>query len=314
MLNHLKLVGLFLCISVPLMFFAFNRSAQNMHAVSRGNYFFEKTRQNSDVKSVVLKFSDGQILTFVQKGNFWHIKETDDYYASFVKMNTFFKLIRDAMIYRADLLNKEELEKYKDSGLYIQTKDSNGKIIDDAFIVTKQDNNKLHYAMLNHDNFLYQITQDFELSPYPMDWVQMPLLTIAYNQIKFLKTDNFQVYRSYNAEPLKSVETDIEVPQIHNLVNNLWYLSASDIKHAVHFNRDKYKLVKTFEINTIDGLIYTIDVFNGNDEFWFNIKLGHSQLITAQSVKRLKENSMLYDGWFFKIKNDLAEDIVRFII
>lgn len=314
MLNHLKIVGLFLCVSIPLMFFAFNRSAQNMHAISRGNYFFEKTRQNNDVKSIVLKFANGQVLTFVQKNNFWHVKEVDDYYASFAKVNTFVKLIRDAMIYRADLLSAADVEKYKTDGLSIQIKDSNEQIIDDAFIVSKKDNNKLHYATLNHDNFLYQITQDFELSPFPMDWVQMPLLAIAYDQIKFLKTDTFKVYRSYDGEPLKSLETDVEVPQIHNLVNNLWYLSASDVRHAVHFNRDKYKLVKTFEISTLSGLIYTISVFSGNDEYWFNIQLDHNQLITSQSVRLLKENIMLYDGWFFKIRNTLAEDIIHFIL
>lgn len=314
MLKHLKIIGLFLCISIPLMFFAFNRSALNMHAISRGNYFFENTRQNNDVKSIVLRFANGQVLTFVQKANFWHIKEVDDYYASFAKVNTFVKLIRDAMIYRADLLNNAELEKYRNDGLAILIKDSNDLPIDEAFIVSKNDNNKLHYATLNHDNFLYQITQDFDLSPFPMDWVQMPLLAIAYDQIKFIKTDNFQVYRSYASEPLKSLETNIEVPQIRNLINNLWYLSAADIKHAVHFNRDQYKLIKTFEISTLNGLIYTINIFGGHDEYWFNIKLDHNQIVSAQSMRLLKENVMLYDGWFFRIKNDLSEDIIHFIL
>ena len=314
MLNHLKFVGLLLCISIPLMFFAFNRSAENMHAISRGNFFFEKTRQNNDIKSITLRFANGQIITFVQKGNFWHIKEADDYYASFAKLNTLVKLIRDAVIYRADLLSKKEIEKYTGNGLYMQIKDSNEQIIDDAFIMSKTENNKLHYATLNHDNFLYQITQDFELSSYPMDWVQMPLLAIAYDQIKFLKTDNFKVYRSYDVEPLKSMETDIEVPQIRSLVNNFWYLSASDIKHAVHFNRDKYKLIKTFEISTLNGLIYTITIFSGNNEYWFNIQLDHDQILSAQSMRLLEENVMLYDGWFFKIKNDLAEAIIHFVL
>ena len=314
MLNHLKFVGILLCFSVPLMFFSFNRNAENMHAVSRGNYFFEKTRQNTDVKSIVLKFSSGQILTFTLKGNFWHISEADDYYVSFMRMNSLIKLLRDTVIYRADSLDKQAADKYQRDGLTILVKDGNEKIIDDAFIVSKKENNKLHYATLNQDNFLYQITQNFELSPYPMDWVQMPLLAIAYNQIKFLKTDNFKVYRSYEAEPLKSVETDLEVPQIHNLINNLWYLNASDIRHAVHFNRDHYKLIKTIEISTLNGLIYTINIFNGHNEYWFNIQLDHNQIITPQSMRLLKENVMLYDGWFFKIKNDLAEDIVRFVL
>lgn len=314
MLNHLKFAGLLLCISIPLMFYALNVSVQQTHAVSRGNYFFENTRKNTSARSIILKFADNQTISFVQKGNFWYIKEADDYYASFAKINTLIKLLRDTVIYRADLSDKNEISKYTDGGLSIQIKNENGDIIDDALILPKKENNLLHYALLNHDNFLYQITQDFDLSPHLMDWVQMPLLAIAYNQIKFLKTDNFGVYRSYANEPLKSISNDIEVPHIHNLVNSFWYLSASEVKHAVHFNQDVYKHIKSYEISTMNGLIYTINIFYGDNEYWLNIKLGHGQIITADSMRLLEENVMLYDGWFFKINNNLAEAIVHFTL
>ena len=168
--------------------------------------------------------------------------------------------------------------------------------------------------MLNQNDFLYQLNGDFNLSSLIMDWVQMPLLSLSNNQIKRIETDNFKVFRRYQNDELKTVQTHQVVPQISNLTQNLWYLTAEDIRHAVHFIKQDFPHNKKYEITTFNGVIYIIDIFYNDHEFWFNIQLDQEK-ITSQSAKALLlENKILYDGWFFKINEQTANSIVNFTL
>jgi len=314
MLKHIKIAALLLCFSLPLMFWGIVKNVRFAQTLSRGNYFFENTRVNTDVHSFILSFPNGNVITLEQKNNLWRIKEADDYYADFNKINTFIGLIRNTTIYRADEIEDSSLLNYKQNALSIQALDSSDKIIDDAHIVPKKDVNKFHYATLNDKNILYQLNNSFDLSPHVMDWVKMPLLAISYDQIKSIQGSKFTVSRRFASENLKNIEDGFVVPQIQNLISQLWYLGAEDIKHALHFNRSQYQLVQTFNITTFDGIIYIIDVLLHDNEYWLHISLDREMLISPEVLYKIKENSMLYDGWFFKINSQVGEVIANFTI
>lgn len=79
------------------------------------------------------------------------------------------------------------------------------------------------------------------MSPNVMDWVQMPLFAWDGKQIKRIKTDNFEVYRRFPAEELRSAESGETQPHIQGLISNFWYLGADEIKHAANFKTENYK-------------------------------------------------------------------------
>ena len=314
MLKYIKIALFILLFTLPLMFFGIHKNTQYAKSMSRGNYFFENTRNNPDVHQIVIEFEGNNAITFVEKNNIWRVKEADDYYASYSRISVLIDLLRDATIYRADWVKKQQNTMSQKGAVSIKTFDSNLKQIDYAIILPKEERNQFHYAFLNNDNYLYQVTGIFDLSPFIMDWVQMPFFDVPNEQIKRITTNNFDVYRRFSAEEMKTVGEDKEVVQIRALTSNLWYLSAIDIKHAIHFDTKKYKKIKSYEITTLDGIVYTMDIFSDENEYWFNIRLDTELMSTSIASRLLEENRILYDGWFFEVEQQLAESISNFTL
>lgn len=314
MTKHIKTAIVLIFVTSLLMICGIMQNSYYSKIVSRGNYFFEKTRQSLSIRTLVLRFANNKQITIEQKNHIWHIKEADDYYADFQKINSLIRLIRNITIYRADNLKQPlSADMLKDAFL-IQSLDTEGNIVDSAQILPKKDKNKYHYALLNNKPLLYQLSGDIALSSLVLDWVKMPILSIAHNQIKRIKTDDFSVYRRFSAEELMREGQQYSVPQIKTLTNNFWDLSAIDIKHALHFDRTQYTLAKSFEITMLDGMIYNIDVFTKDDEYWLNIRLDKEKIVEPDVLIQLKENNILYEGWFFKINSSTGLAIVNFVL
>lgn len=314
MLKQIKYACLILFVILILLSLGIYKSAEYAMVMSRGNYFFTDTRDNTDIKVITISSPDGQNVTLERRNNLWYIKEADDYFAAFKNISALIKLIRQAAVYRADPLDMPSIAKFKTHGFMIRTVDNSGHTVDEAFINPKQEGAKFHYAVLNNKPLVYQITGDFSLSFNPMDWIQSPLLNIRDKQIKFIKNKNFQVYRRFAAEDLKDIKTKLTVPQIQNLTANLWYLSAIDVRHAIHFDQNRYPKSQSYEIATLGGLIYLLDIFTDDKEYWLNIQMRHEATVDAEDMRLYKENHTLYDGWFFKISPDIGEMLNTFSI
>ena len=147
-----------------------------------------------------------------------------------------------------------------------------------------------------------------------MDWIQAPLLSISDKQIKSIKNKNLSVYRRFAGDTFKDTNTQTIIPQMQNFTGNIWYLSAIDVKHAVHFDRHKYNKSQSYEISTLGGLIYLIDIFTDGTEYWLNIQMKHMATVAAQEMRIYKETNTLYNGWFFKISPDIGEFLNNFTI
>ena len=314
MLKQIKYAGFILFVILVLLTVGLYKNAEFAMIMSRGNYFFDATRDNADIKMITLSSPDGQSVTLLKRNNLWYVKEADDYFAAFRNISALTKLLRQTTVYRADMLEEQALLEFKKNAFMIKTIDSKGTTVDESFIQPKQEGAKFHYAILNNKPLLYQITGDLNLTFNPMDWIQSPLLSIKDKQIKMIKNKNFHVYRRFAAEDLKDVNTELAVPQIQNLTANLWYLSAIDVKHAIHFDRKKYQKSQRYELSTLGGLIYLISIFTDGSEYWLNIQMKHEATVDANDMRFYKENHTLYDGWFFKISPDIGEMLNNFSI
>lgn len=312
MSKHIKLAILLLCLVLPFCIVGIHKNNQKTLILSSGNYFFEKTRNSADVNSIVMKFNDKNSISLIKKNGFWRVKEADDYYASLTKTNALIKLIYGAFIHRIDIANGNDDKKFDSGTIQITSYNEAGDVLDKATISSKGINNKYYYAKLNQNDFLYQLDGDFALSSVLTDWLQMPILQIEYNQIKRMTADNFDVYRQFRGEELKDVKSGREVSQMRRFANYLWYLSAIDVRHASHFKKQDFELKKTVDITTLNGVIYHISLFHNNGEYWLNVELNRERLITGDASFILKENKMLYEGWFFKISPETGEAILSF--
>ena len=62
------------------------------------------------------------------------------------------------------------------------------------------------------------------------------------------------------------------------------------------------KKEKQFEIETFYGLKFILNLYiDGNNIGWINIKLSKTPLPIASVNDYIRDNSFLYDGWFFAL-------------
>ncbi len=315
MLKHLKIGCVVLLFCLPLLFWGISLNNTKIHNLSKGNFFFDKTRNHPNISSIVLSFNNNnKQITINKKDDLWHIKEADDYFVSFAKINTLVSLIRNTIIFRADIIKDDKIPFSKENTITISSYDNLGNIVEQAIIAQKTDKNKYHYALLNNDGFLYQVNGAFNISSNVLDWLQMPILKIKHDEYKTIKSNKFHVFKSYRGDDFKDVNSSKSASYIINLINNLWYLSAIDVKHSVNFNTDEYKKINTYEISLFNGIIYYISIYNKANEYWLTVRLNKGKLSSKEGVIQIEENEALYKGWYFRIPSDKGEIISNFVI
>ena len=315
MLKQLKLGCVILVCCLPFLFWGISINNAKIHNLSKGNYFFDTLRNHPNISSIILGFNNNSSkITINRKDDLWHIKEADDYFVSFSKINTLVSLIRNTIIFRADKIIDNKIPFSKENAITITALDNFGKVVEQATIAKKSDKNKYHYALLNNDGFLYQVNGNFDITPNVIDWLQMPILKIAQDEYKIIKSNKFHVFKSYKGDDFKDVKTGSVSPYIINFTNNLWYLSAIDIKHSVNFNTNEYKKINSYEISLFNGIIYYISIYNKNNEYWLSIRLNKGKLLSKDGITQIEENDALYKGWYFRISPEKGEIISNFSI
>ncbi len=311
--KHIKIALILLLFAVPFLIYGIYLNSTRVHLLSRGNYFFDLTRNRADIEQIALVFPNQKSIHIEKKDNFWRIKEANNYYTAFSKINALVALIRNTVIYRADNFHSKE-EALFQNALKIISTDASGKIVDEATIAPLKEGNKYYYALRNNDGFIYQLAGNFDLSSHVMDWVQMPLFTFNINHVKRIKADNFEVYRRFENENFKDVQTSTEYTHLQKLLDNFWYLTADEIQQISQIDLSAFSKVNHFDITLFNGIIYQIDLYAQNQTYWITVKLNREGLINKTSLQQIKENSLLFDGWIFKINHDKGINLAEFIL
>ena len=306
MTKHLKFAVFLFLLILPFFYYGITLHGKKVHNLSRGNYFFNKTRDEVKLNKIVVSFTDKNSITFIKNNDLWRIKEADDYYADFSKINTLVELLRNTIIYRADAIDAKEPISF-DNFIRIQTYDNTNQIVDSAIISKQNDKNKYHYALLNNDNFLYQLSTTIQLSSRINDWLQMPIINLSKSDIKQVDFNDLTFYRKSKNEKLMLVGTNYTKPEIYRLLNNIRNINAEEIKHASNFKRDNHTYLNRFQLTTFDGVIYKIDLYKGDNDYWITVYLDKKQFISQTTYNRVKDNLILYNGWFFKINQDIGK-------
>lgn len=314
MSKHIKIAAYLLLFTIPFFILGTVHNQKQIYVMSRGNYFFDNTRNNADIKEITLSFEEDKRISIALQDGLWRIKEADDYYASIPKINSLIKLIRSMTIYRTDNLMPQDIETHMQNSINIVSKTENGTVIDNAYIAPKNDKNKYHYAMLNNKPYLYQVTGNISLlSPKLMEWVHSPILRIEDQQIKRFKSDNFMASRRILSEELKNTETKEDASFLYAFISHFHYLTADEIKHTTNFNPQKYPLHKRYEITLFNGIIYVINVYSNDQEYWLTVRMDKEKLITKEAINILNETKLFYEGWYFKLNNATGEALFSFI-
>lgn len=314
-------IGLTL-LSMGLAFFLITAQENNVVKNPIGNFLFEKTnKEGINVTKIVVKAPELQVSLYYEN-KFWHIKEADGYFADLVTINKLFQDISNAKIEAVDesvLASKVQLEipteqENDNAGFEIQTYNEKNQLLDSVIIGKKKNN--FRYAKTKSGKQIYLISGDFELPKKMYYWLQQPLISIMPENIESLiiQTDTgqqlaYRIGRNSSFFNLKQQKTN-PLPLLERFVL-FNFIDVKKIQNTPLNNGTADKIIVLFPYS---GLIYGIEIFKIDADFWVKIDLSITKLPTKVASDYIKDSQMLYNGWAFKINQNLGQYLMDYKI
>lgn len=306
------------CFSVGLAYLLLKKQNIYIDENPVGNFLFEETnKQGTDVNKIVIKAPNIQITLFYEN-KFWHIQEADGYYADLITINKLFQNINQAKIESLSINVKAkdagvEQGRYM-SGTKIQTYNKNGKMLDSVIIGKKKNN--FWYASYSGSEKIYLISGDFDFSDRLKYWLQQPLISLSPENVESLiiqsSTGQQLAYRLSEKSSffnLKQQPTNV-IPLLDKFV----LFTYKDVKKITNTPLESLQPEKMIVLFPYSGLIYGIEIFKIDEEYWVKVDLSITKLPTKLAKEYIKDSLFLYQGWAFKIDKNLGKYLVNFKI
>ena len=306
-------------ISVLATFFVLRREMLQTQNEKIGNFLFEKTNlEGEKVQKIIIK--SGQIqATLFYENKFWKIKEADNYYADLVTVNQLFQNINSAKI-EAEITDKNEEEtgliigKDNPSGYEIQTYNAAGEMLDDVIIGKKINN--FFYAKNANSPEIYMASGDFLFSDKLYYWLQQPLITLKPENIESLIMQNPTgqqiAFRKGNGAFFYNIKQ--QRTNILPLLEKFMMLTFIGVKNSQNTPMKDEQAQKTIVLFTNPGLIYGIDLYKVEDQYWIKVSLSISKLPTKMAQDYIKDTQFLYQNWYFKLDRQTGSFLMNYQI
>ncbi|MFV0626360.1 MAG: hypothetical protein ACK5N8_03295 [Alphaproteobacteria bacterium] len=265
------------------------------HQNDVGEYLYSNVISDmSNVKKVLVKVGFEKYNLSLED-DLWRIDNAGGYYASHFVLNNF---LTD--IYNSQIFSKvDEVEdKMFENPVKIIFFDKDNKVVEKVLVGNRYKNDI--YSFVKKNKVVYVASGVFEFPKELISWIQQPAFAINQNNVLSIK-----VLRDGNLE-----RTSLK--NLPNMVRE--YLNFTYFDYVMkegEFDRNQYPQSRIMEAETKDGLKVGYEFLSNENESWVKISLSTNKLPTAKVAEYVKENSFLYEGWFFKVPNDFVKYILE---
>lgn len=246
----------------------------------------------------------GETITLLQENNTWVIKEADYYYADSAIINQLFNDLRQSSYFRRLPYSEQTLSQTGlDSSGTRLTIYQDDRLLKSMVIGKTAPNRDYRYARQPGSQELWLISGIWQLPGEAYSWLLQPILEYPADIIEKVAFNRSgrkeEAARQSPHMPFLSERRP--VLNLNGLLERFVFFIAEAVKSAQNFDEELYPNRRHIELTTFSGLITTIDLYYGNDEYWVKISLSAAPLTTAGVNAYIRNNSFLYDGWYFKI-------------
>ncbi len=321
--KRMLLAGFLLtCISIGIAYYSIINQKIFIKENIIGNFLFEKTnKQGIDVDKIIIKAPQLHITLYYQD-KFWHIKEADGYLADLVTMNKLFQdisqskieaLATDVNIAQAGLENPTE-QKNPQAGFEIYTYNKRGQLLDAVIIGGKKNN--LRYAKNKNTSEIYLISGDFDLSDKLKYWFQQPLISIEPKNIEsvIMQSETGQQLAFRMSEQSAFYNLQQKPTNILPLLEKFMLFTFNNAKKIQNTPLESMEPEKVIVLFPYSGLIYGIEIFKIDEDYWVEIDLSITKLPTKIASDYIKDSKFLYKDWAFKIDDNLGKYLINYKI
>jgi len=301
--------GIAFC-SLLLVVFSLFRIYRGEQSLFVGNLVFSNSEFNENkIKEIIIRRA-GETVTLIPDGDFWHVKEADNYYAAFDLIRRLYDNFRDSRF----TSRKNELPSSV-TGLRPASFPSEKDETD--IIVLGKDEKELNHIVIGSrsgkDNLWYArlptVADTFTVSGlyiFPDElkyWTQQPLVALKMKDLQAVSIEESKVSRRESSLPFvifQDGKMQRQV-QLEAIERTLLYLAYDKVLSAQNFDDTLYPERRNLSFTLFSGLIYSLDIFTDNHEFWVKLTLLTTTLPTTETNDYIRHNAFLYDGWFFKL-------------
>lgn len=263
-----------------------------------GSYVFSDVIPNMEkVSKISIKRGDREI-NLVLIDSLWRVKEADEYYANYVLLNGLF----------TDIYNSQYSSLVEDINndlfshpISLEFWDDKGKIIDNIVLGKKDE--KLLYTFAKKDDETFLITGKFVLPLDILSWLQNPTFKYEDNSVlsfqMFTKTGNI-----------------IEFPITETPYTLRDYLSFLHFENALkdkNFDKTNVDDEAKFKIISEEGLVLDFTVLKKSEKYWGLLNISTTKLPTLEVDEYVRNNEVLYNGWYFELPQDYGKVIYNFL-
>lgn len=308
------------CLSALFAGYVLMQQNQNHSQTQIGNILFENTvKEGLNINKIVIKSPKMQA-TLQLEGKFWQVKEADNYFASLLTVNTLFKTLNEAKIQALLSKNPAELnlalpeqKETPNAGISITTYNGQ-KMVDNIIIGQRQ--NDFYAARYADSKQPFLVSGNFDLPDKLYYWLQQPLMMIAAKNVETVitqsETGQQLAFRKEMSTPFYNVQQ--QPTNIDALLEQFALLTFTSVKTSENTPLKDISPNKTIVIFLESGLIYGIEVYEIEGNYWVKINLSTTTLPTKHASDYIKDSSFLYQNWFFKINRDVGKLLVKYSI
>lgn len=284
---------------------------------------FSKTYDQALNVNKILITDSASEKTLLLNGKYWRIPQADNYYAGLLISNALLYSINTAKIETIihNITPDMQLERPRPgvdipggNGTEIRTYDKQGRLIDDVIIGSAK--NGLQYAKRPESDYAMMVSGGFDLPRKLYDWLQQPLLQITQEGIEtiILQSDIGQqmAFKPQESDSFYNVRREkTDLSPLLTPFTNLKLIDVVDYEVSEFKNADPDRVIAIFMFS---GLIYGIELYRKDTEFWIRINLSSNTLPTKLASDYIKDSSFLYHGWIFKIHPEAGARLLNYNI
>lgn len=249
-------------------------------------------------------------IELIKKDDYWTLKNFNGYHADFSLISDFLETINNSHYMLKvsvddnkmnDLLLGNPDDAQQNAGIIINIY-ANGDKIDDLIVGVKDSERGYFFARKSNSREVWLVSGDYNIPYSPKEWLPNPIIELPESSIEMLSIDGNLIARQMAMEDFRD-RLDLKV-NVSWLLQNLASLNVEDILPQNIFEErfPETGIAKIYDIVTFYGLLFELNFYRTVDkDVWVNIKLLPDGLAAKVVSDYIKENSFLYDGWYFKI-------------
>ena len=276
----------------------------------QGQLVFNRTFDNGAKVNKILIDSVNGSIELNQKDGYWRIGNYDNYYADFTAVKQFMDMLNSSIYVmevppaqdqKDNVALQDPLKQKEFAGFLVRTY-AGDKELDAVIIGLRASEKGYFFARRQDSDKVWVISWNNEIPSVAQDWLPSSIMDIPTSAVQSLSIDNRSLTRQVSMQGF--TDRFGAVIDINWLLYNLTSFAIDDIMSQKEFAK-KYPdtdIKKIYDITTFYGLVFEIIFYDtGNDEAWVSIKLLADTLPKAAVYDYIKDNSFLYEDWYFSV-------------